>query len=89
MKNTLSDNRQLFNVKAIASGKTPDELLNGELGVFPAAGGTSLASTTTFAQMPDEVMLISKVGDKFYYSFDTINKKIGRASCRERVSERV
>ena len=44
--------------------------------MYPVTGGASLAPSTTFAALPDEVMLISKVGGKFYYSFDTIDKNL-------------
>jgi hypothetical protein len=75
MKSTLSDNKQLFNVKAIAvAGKTPDQLVEGEMGIFPLTGGTSIADTTAFAALPSEVMLISRVGGKIYISIDPIKK---------------
>jgi hypothetical protein len=74
MKNTLADNKQLFNVKAIGDSKTLDLLLDGEFGVFAKGATTSVAAATAFAALPDEFRFIAKLDGKVYYSFDTIKK---------------
>jgi hypothetical protein len=74
MKNTLADNKQLFNVRAIANSKTLDNLVDGEFGVFAEGATTSLAATTVFAALPEKFRFVSKEGGKVYYSFDTITK---------------
>lgn len=74
MKSTLSDNRQLFNVKAIApAGLAPDEIPNDTLGIIDMSTGLSV-SPTTYNTMPDEYKLVAKVNNKFYLSFDEIEK---------------
>lgn len=74
MKHTIAQNKQLFNVKAIADGVTLENLADNTLGVFPVDSATSLAAAATFANLPEEFRLVSKVNGKTYYSFDTIKK---------------
>jgi hypothetical protein len=74
MKHTLAQNRQLFNVKAIADSKTLDALADGEFGVYEEGSNTSLAANTTLSGLPEKFRFVSKLGGKVYYSFDTISK---------------
>lgn len=74
MKSTLADNRQILNVKAIASGVALEALQEGQLGIFPAGGGNSISSSATFNTLPEEFFFISKLGGKIYRSFDTFKK---------------
>jgi len=75
MKSTISDNRQLFNAKTIAYGKTPDQLANGEFGIYDVNGNTSIAtSVDTFAELPAKFRIISKYNDKVNYSLEDIDK---------------
>lgn len=71
MKSTISDNRQLFNVKSIAYSTLADDLAEGEFGIFAEGSDTSIAAVDP---LPDNFMFISKVGGKFYHTFDTIDK---------------
>lgn len=74
MKNTIADNKQLFNVKEIADSVTLDALAEGQFGVYPIDSDTSLPAAATYADLPEEFRFISKLGGKVYYSFDTIKK---------------
>lgn len=74
MKHTIAQNKQLFNVKAIADSKTLDALADGEFGVYATGSSTSLPAATVFAGLPEEFRFVSKLDGKVYYSFDTINK---------------
>jgi hypothetical protein len=74
MKNTLAQNKQLFNVKAIADSKTLDALADGEFGVFAEGSDTSLAANAAWADLPAKFRFVSKLDGKVYYSFDTITK---------------
>lgn len=74
MKHTIAQNKQLFNVKAIADSKTLEALADGEFGVYPVGVDTSLPAAATFATLPDEFRFISKLDGKVYFSFDTIKK---------------
>lgn len=74
MKHTIAQNKQLFNVKTIANSVSLDNLADGEFGVFPVGSNTSVAAGTTFATLPAEFRLISKLNGEVYYSFDTIKK---------------
>lgn len=74
MKHTLAQNKQLFNVKAIADSKTLDNLAEGEFGVYEEGSNTSLPAATVYAGLPEEFRFVSKLGGKVYYSFDTITK---------------
>lgn len=74
MKSTLADNKQLFNVKAIATaGLTAGEIPNDTLGVIDVSTGLTVVPAS-WGDMPDEFAIISKVGGKVYYSFDNIEK---------------
>lgn len=74
MKHTIAVNKQLFNVKDFASGVTLDNLAEGQLGIFAEGSETSVADTVTFSTLPAKFRIISKLGGKVYYSFDTISK---------------
>jgi len=74
MKNTLAQNKQLFNVKAIADSATLDALADGEFGVFAEGSETSLAANATWNDLPAKFRFVSKLDGKVYYSFDTITK---------------
>lgn len=74
MKSTLAENKQLFNVKAIANSKTLTTLADGEFGVFAEGSVTSLPATATFATLPARFRLIARLNGETYYSFDTIEK---------------
>ena len=74
MKHTLAQNKQLFNVKAIADSATLDALADGEFGVYAEGSDTSLPAATVFAGLPERFRFVSKLEGKVYYSFDVINK---------------
>lgn len=75
MKNVIADNRQMFNVKSIAYSTNIEDLAEGEFGIFAEGSTTSIANTVdTFAELPERFNIVSKVGGKTYYSFDTIEK---------------
>lgn len=74
MRNTIADNKQLFNVKEIADAVTLDALADGQFGVYPVDSDTSLPATATFADLPEEFRFVSKLNGEVYYSFDTIKK---------------
>lgn len=74
MKSTLADNKQLFNVKAIAvAGLTPTAIPEGQLGVIDEATGLTVVPANLTA-LPDKFVFVSKLNGKVYYSFDTIEK---------------
>lgn len=74
MKSTIAYNRQLFNVKGIAYGTTLEALADGEFGIFPGDSDTSVPAGTTFATLPAEFRILSKLDGKVYFGFDTIKK---------------
>ena len=74
MKSTISDNRQLFNVKAIAAaGLTPNNIPEGTFGVVDEDTNLTVLPVT-YAALPKNFRFISKLDGKVYYSFDTIGK---------------
>lgn len=74
MKSTLSNNNQLFNVLAIASsGLAPEAIPEGQLGVVDVSTNETVG-LSTFAALPDEFAIISKMNGKVYYSFDSVKK---------------
>lgn len=74
MKSTLADNKQLFNVKAIAvAGLAPTAIPEGQLGVIDEATGLTVVPAN-FTALPERFSIISKLDGKVYYSFDTIEK---------------
>lgn len=75
MKHTIAQNKQLFNVKAIADSVTLENLADGQFGVYPVGVDTSIPAATAFAALPEEFRIISKLGGKVYTSFDTIKKE--------------
>jgi len=75
MKSTLADIRQLFNVKGLKYGSTPEQLLEGEIGIFDANSTTSIASSIdTFAELPDEFRILANINGKIAYSLENIRK---------------
>ena len=74
MKSTLADIKQLFNVKAIAFDTNINALAEGQFGVFPEGSDISVPAGTTYATLPTQFRLVSKLNGKLYYSFDTIEK---------------
>lgn len=74
MKSTLADIKQLFNVKAIAFNTNINALAEGQFGVFPEGSDISVPAGTTYATLPTQFRLVSKLNGKLYYSFDTIEK---------------
>lgn len=90
MKSTLADIKQLFNVKAIAYNTNINALAEGEFGVFPEGSETSVVSGTTYATLPDQFRIVSKLNGKLYYSFDTIEKvRMFNQQSKSYVSEQV
>lgn len=74
MKSTLSNNKQLFNVKALATnGLAPEAIPEGQVGIVDVSTNQTV-TLSNFASLPDEFMIISKLNGKIYYSFDTIKK---------------
>lgn len=74
MKSTLADIKQLFNVKAIAYSVNINSLQDGQFGIFAEGSEVSIPTGTTYATLPDEFRIVSKLDGKIYYSFDTIKK---------------
>ena len=74
MKNTLSDIKQMFNVKDIAYNTSIDALPDGSLGIFQEDATTSIATGLTYATMPTKIKLVAKHNNKLYTSFNTIDK---------------
>lgn len=64
MKSELSDVRRLINVKSIAYAKTPAQMVNGDLGIFPDGSLTSMVAGTTFATLPDKFRILYKYDGK-------------------------
>lgn len=75
MKSTLAENKQLFNVKAVAAaGLTPAAIPEGSVGfVDPSTNLTVVPAN--FAAMPARIFIISKLNGKVIYSFDAIEKE--------------
>jgi hypothetical protein len=74
MKHTIAQNKQLFNVKAIADSKTFETLGDNEVGVFAAGSTTSLPAAAVYAALPAEYSVVGKVNGNIYYSFANIQK---------------
>ncbi len=74
MKHTIAVNRQLFNVKEIASEVDINNLQDGQFAVFAVDSTTSIPADTTFENLPKEFHIVSKLGGQTYHSFDTIKK---------------
>jgi hypothetical protein len=64
-------------------------LAEGDFAIFAEGSTTSIANTVdTFAELPDRFNIVSKVGGKVYYSFDTIEKsKIKNIKQKDYVAE--
>ena len=90
MKSTLADIKQLFNVKAIAFNTNINALAEGQFGVFPEGSNMSVPSGTTYATLPTQFRLVSKLNGKLYYSFDTIEKtKMFNQIAKDYVTEQI
>lgn len=90
MKSTLADIKQLFNVKAIAYNTNINALAEGQFGIFPEGSDISVPTGTTYATLPTQFRLVSKLNGKLYYSFDTIEKsKIFNQVAKNYVAEQV
>lgn len=75
MKNTLANNKQVFNVKDIAYSTTLENLAEGQVGFFAEGSNTSIAATVdTFAELPEKFFIISKLSGITRVGFDTITK---------------
>jgi len=75
MKHTLSYNRQLFNVKAIAeAGLTPEMIPDNTLGIINVATDKTVAPTS-YDDLPATFRIIHKFEGKVFFSFDCINKE--------------
>ena len=72
MKSTISDNGQIFNVKAIAAnGLAPSAIPEGQFGIVDTDTGLTFGAPFT-GGLPDNFMFVSKLNGRVYYSFDTI-----------------
>lgn len=75
MKSTLADNKQLFNVKAIATaGLAPADIPADTLGIIDEATGLTVVPAN-FGALPAKFFMVGKLNGKVYYSFDTIEKE--------------
>jgi hypothetical protein len=92
MKSTLSDNKQLFNVKAIAAaGLAPDAIPEGQFAIVDESTNLTVAPVD-FDSLPEKFRFVSKLNGKVYYSFDTIDKsccKIDNSIAKEYQAEQV
>lgn len=74
MKSTLADNKQLFNVKALAAaGLDPNAMPDGQFGIVDASTGLTVVPAF-FNALPAKFLFVSKLDGKVYYSFDEIEK---------------
>jgi len=75
MKSTLSDNRQLFNVKAIAeAGLSPEMIPDNTLGIVDVFTDKTVAPAS-FDELPKKFRLVHKINGRLFYGFDCIEKK--------------
>jgi len=74
MKHTIAQNKQLFNVTSIADSVDLDNLADGQFGIYPVGVNVSLPAAATYATLPAEFRIISKLNGEVYTSFDTIKK---------------
>ena len=90
MKSTLADNKQLFNVKAIAAaGLTPTAIPDGQFGVIDESTGLTVVPTD-FASLPARFQLISKLNGELYFSFDVIEKsKLKNRVAKDYVAQQI
>lgn len=74
MKNTLADNRQMLNVKAVATaGLAPEAIPDNTVGFVNLVSGLTVVPAN-FAAVPDKFEFIAKVNGKVYHSIDHITK---------------
>ena len=74
MKNTIADNKQILNVKALATaGLTPDNIPNNQVGLVNVSTGKTVVPNN-FGAVPDKFQFVAKVNNKVYYSIDEIEK---------------
>lgn len=90
MKSTLADNKQLFNVKAIAAaGLAPDAIPEGQFGILDESTGLTVVPAS-FVAMPNRFQFVSKLGGKIYFSFDVIEKdKVKNRIAKDYVSQQI
>lgn len=74
MKNTISDLRQLFNIKKLAdAGLTPNNIPDGQFAIVDDDTNLTVLPAD-FSELPNNFKLISKLDGKVYFSYDTIDK---------------
>jgi len=74
MKSTLSNNKQLFNVKSITTAnKNLGQIAEGEFAFINEETNLTVVPTS-FANLPAEFRLVSKLNGKIYYGLDTVKK---------------
>ena len=92
MENTLSNNKQMFNVKSVASAGldiVKHDIYEGLFKIIDIDTNTTVLPTT-FEQLPEHFTFLSKCNDKVYYTFDTINKnKIVNAISKKYTEQKV
>ena len=90
MKSTLADNKQLFNVKAIAAaGLAPTAIPDGQFGVLDEATGLTVVPAN-FASLPERFQLISKLNGELYFSFDVVEKsKLKNRVAKDYVAQQI
>ena len=75
MKTTLSYNRQMFNVKAIAeAGLTPSQVPDNTLAIIDVATDKTVAPDS-YAKLPNKFRILQKFDGQVIYSFDCIDKR--------------
>lgn len=75
MKHTLSHNRQLFNVKAIAeAGLTPELIPDNTFGIIDVTTDLTVAPAS-FEELPKKFRAVHKINGQLFYGFDCIEKK--------------
>jgi len=86
MKSTISDVRQLFNVKALAAaGFKPGAIPNNSFGIVDEDANLTVLPTSK-ATLPDNFRFVGKVNGRTYFSIDTISKDccaLGRGLAKE------
>lgn len=74
MKHTLSYNRQLFNVKAIASaGLSPEAIPDNTLGIIDVTTDKTVVPGS-YIDLPNKFRLVHKINGNLFYGFDCIDK---------------
>ena len=74
MKSTLSDIKQLFNIKKIAAaGLAPSAIPEGEFAIIDDSTNLTVLPAT-YADLPKNFRLYQKLNGRNYFSYDTIDK---------------